>query len=74
MLTLRQQGTHELSRRTGFWSRLLRPERLGQTLASLFWLGSVAAYGVSVAGDWLQVMAASSWLIANLVACLDLDR
>ncbi|MEM9056924.1 MAG: hypothetical protein AAGD86_05565 [Pseudomonadota bacterium] len=41
---------------------------LGQTAASLFWLGSMLAYGVSTAGDWLQVFAASAWLVANIAA------
>lgn len=46
----------------------LRVEWLGQTAASLFWIGSVFAYGISSTGDWLQLSAASSWLLANLAA------
>ena len=47
-------------------SRLLRLEWLGQTFASLCWIASVFTYGVSSAGDWLQLSAASSWLLANV--------
>ena len=41
-------------------SRILRIEWLGQTLASLCWIASVFAYGISSAGDFLQLLAASS--------------
>lgn len=41
-------------------------EWLGQTGASLCWIASVFTYGISSNGDWLQLFAASSWLIANL--------
>lgn len=40
----------------------------GQTVASLCWIGSVFAYGLGNAGDYLQLTAASAWLIANLFA------
>ena len=38
----------------------------GQTAASLCWIASVFAYGISGAGDYLQLSAASAWLIANI--------
>ena len=41
-------------------------EWLGQTIASLCWIGSVLAYGLDSGGDWLQLFAASSWLVANI--------
>ncbi|MEM6458102.1 MAG: hypothetical protein AAF710_01790 [Planctomycetota bacterium] len=44
----------------------MRIEWLGQTAASLFWIVSVFVYGISEPGDYLQLGAASSWLIANL--------
>ncbi len=50
-------------------SRLIRAPRiewLGQTAASLFWIGSVLTYGISSNGDWLQLLAASAWLVANI--------
>ncbi len=49
-------------------ARMLRIEWLGQTLASLFWIASVFAYEVSSVGDWLQLCAASAWLVANIAA------
>ncbi|MEM9073244.1 MAG: hypothetical protein AAGE52_32365 [Myxococcota bacterium] len=54
--------------RRGVLAKALRVEWLGQTVASLCWIGSVFTYGVSSAGDWLQLVAASSWLVANLAA------
>lgn len=47
-------------------ARVLRVEWLGQTLASLCWIVSVFAYGVTSAGDYLQLFAASAWLLANI--------
>ncbi len=48
--------------------RVLRIEWLGQTVASICWIASVLAYGISSSGDWLQLCAASSWLSANIAA------
>ena len=53
---------------SGLLTRLPRTEWLGQTVASVCWILSVLAYGISSTGDWLQLFAASSWLIANLAA------
>ena len=39
---------------------------LGQTLASMCWIGSMVAYGIESSGDWLQLCAASAWLLANI--------
>lgn len=50
--------------------RVLRIEWLGQTAASVCWIGSVLAYGISSVGDWLQLCAASAWLLANLAAVM----
>ncbi len=52
-------------------SRLARVrsiEWLGQTAASVCWIGSMLAYGIRSSGDWLQLFAASAWLLANIVA------
>jgi len=49
--------------------RALRIEWLGQTIASVSWIASVFAYGTpSKTGDWLQLLAASAWLAANIAA------
>ena len=55
-------------------SRILRIEWLGQTLASLCWIASVFAYGISSAGDFLQLLAASSWFIANIASLITFRR
>ncbi len=52
----------------GRLAKALRIKRLGQTVASLCWIGSVLAYGISATGDWLQLFAASAWLLANIAA------
>ena len=41
-------------------------EWLGQTMASTCWIVSVFVYGISSTGDWLQLGAASCWMVANL--------
>lgn len=51
-------------------AKVLRIEWLGQTVASVCWIGSVMAYGITSSGDWLQLLAASSWLLANIAAAM----
>ena len=46
----------------------LSADWLGQTVASVCWILSVFTYGISSTGDWLQLFAASSWLLANLLS------
>lgn len=60
----------ETSRLPDWLMRVLRIEWLGQTVASICWIASVLAYGISSSGDWLQLCAASSWLLANIAAAL----
>ena len=48
-------------------TRTRRPEWIGQTLASICWALSLFFYGLNSVGDWLQLAAASSWLMANLL-------
>jgi len=43
-------------------------EWLGQTVASISWIVSVFTYGIKENGDWLQLLAASAWFIANVAA------
>ena len=58
----------------GLLARMLRLEWLGQTVASLCWIASVFAYGsLSTAGDWLQLCAASAWLLANIASVASSD-
>ena len=46
---------------------------LGQTLASLCWILSVFSYGISTTGDWLQLFAASSWMMSNIATILSIE-
>ena len=39
---------------------------LGQTAASVCWIGSTLTNGIASSGDWLQLFAASAWLLANI--------
>lgn len=48
--------------------RAMRVEWLGQTAASVCWIASVFSYGIGSTGDWLQLCAASAWLLANTAA------
>ena len=51
--------------------QMMRIEWIGQTLASLFWIVSVFAYGGPEGlGDWLQLMAASSWMLSNIASIM----
>ena len=49
-------------------ARALRVEWLGQTAASVCWIASMLTYGVNSNGDWLQLFAASAWLLANIAS------
>lgn len=51
----------------------LSVEFLGQTIASLAWATSVFVYGISSAGDWLQLLAASCWFLANVASVINVD-
>ena len=46
---------------------------MGQTVASLCWIVSVFAYGITTTGDWLQLCAASSWMISNIAGIASLE-
>ena len=46
--------------------KVITVDWMGQTIASICWMSSVFAYGINTEGDWLQLLAASSWLFANI--------
>ena len=73
MLTETENTPTELRSRPGLVQRAFRIEWLGQTIASLSWIISVFTYGISETGDWLQLLAASAWLIANLASLMSSD-
>ena len=54
--------------------KMMSPGWLGQTAASLCWILSVFAYGISTTGDWLQLGAASSWMISNIAVIASIER
>ena len=66
MLTRSDEWTAASSTGRSRIARALRVEWLGQTTASVCWIGSVLVYGISSSGDWLQLFAASAWLLANI--------
>ena len=50
--------------------KMMSFEWIGQTLASLCWIISVFVYGLTSTGDWLQLMAASSWMLSNIASII----
>jgi len=73
MLSNSEQGALAPPARRGRFARALRVEWLGQTAASLFWIVSVFVYGISSTGDWLQLFAASAWLLANIATIVSVE-
>ena len=53
--------------------KMLSLEWFGQTTASICWIISVFSYGISSTGDWLQLLAASSWLLSNISSILAIE-
>ena len=57
-------------------SKMMSFEWLGQTLASMCWIVSVFVYETDVNlwsnGDWLQLAAASSWMVSNIASVVNL--
>ena len=51
-------------------SKMMSLEWLGQTVASGAWIVSVFVYGLESAGYYLQLVAASSWMLSNIAAVL----
>ena len=57
-------------------SKMMSFEWLGQTLASMCWIVSVFVYETDVNlwsnGDWLQLAAASSWMLSNIASVVNM--
>ncbi len=66
MLIGGRDGTAPVTQRRSRVERALRLEWLGQTAASVCWIASTLTYGIRSSGDWLQLFAASAWLLANI--------
>ena len=73
MLSLQDPSENHPQRRRLNLQRCVRASWLGQTAASLCWIVSVFSYGISEAGDWLQLIAASCWLLSNIAVVLARD-
>ena len=61
-------GTHQTRMR-----KMMSVGWMGQTVASLCWIVSVFAYGITTTGDWLQLCAASSWMISNIAGIVSIE-
>ena len=52
--------------------KMMSLEWLGQTIASGAWIVSVFVYGLASTGDYLQLVAASSWMLSNVAAVISI--
>ncbi len=68
MLTRNDEGAVASGAGRSRLAKVRNIEWLGQTTASVCWIGSMLTYGIRSGGDWLQLLAASAWLLANIVA------
>ncbi len=50
--------------------KMMSIEWLGQTIASGSWIVSVFVYGLTSTGDYLQLVAASSWMLSNIASVI----
>ena len=63
-------GTSSSINQASRLKKILTFEWLGQTFASAFWIVSVFTYGISSTGDWLQLFAATSWMVSNIASVM----
>ncbi|MEL6712477.1 MAG: hypothetical protein AAFP86_01805 [Planctomycetota bacterium] len=70
MLKTAEENVAQAPPASGRLAKARSIEWLGQTVASLAWIVSVFVYGLSSAGDALQLLAASAWFVANIAALL----
>ena len=68
MLTAHDDGAVVSGARRSRLARMRSIGWLGQTTASVCWIGSMLTDGIGSGGDWLQLCAASAWLLANIAA------
>mmetsp|Transcript_3300 Transcript_3300/g.13360 ORF Transcript_3300/g.13360 Transcript_3300/m.13360 type:complete len:84 (+) Transcript_3300:225-476(+) len=62
-----------MSKAQAMVKKMMRIEWLGQTAASICWIVSVFLYGITIAGDALQLAAALSWLVANVASIVQTE-
>ena len=53
-------------------SKMMSLEWLGQTVASGAWIVSVFVYGLESTGDYLQLVAASAWMLSNIASIISI--
>ena len=53
-------------------SKMMSLEWLGQTIASGAWIVSVFVYGLASTGDYLQLVAASAWMLSNIASIISI--
>ena len=53
-------------------SKMMSLEWLGQTVASGAWIVSVFVYGLASTGDYLQLVAASAWMLSNIASIISI--
>ena len=68
MLTANDDGAVVSGARRSRLAKVRSIAWLGQTAASVCWIGSMLTYGIRSSGDWLQLFAASAWLLVNIAA------
>jgi len=73
MLTGHDEMDSSARLRAARLAKIASVEWLGQTAASIFWIVSVFVYGISAPGDWLQLCAASAWLVANIASAVHVE-
>ena len=69
--TINQNVSNTESRNTRI-NKMMSLEWLGQTVASGAWIVSVFVYGLASTGDYLQLVAASSWMLSNIAAVISI--
>lgn len=69
--TINQNVSNTESRNTRI-NKMMSLEWLGQTVASGAWIVSVFVYGLASTGDYLQLVAASSWMLSNVAAVISI--
>lgn len=73
MLTRNSQKSIAAGAARSRLSKLRSIPWLGQTTASVCWIGSMLISGIGSTGDWLQLCAASAWLLANIATLVAAD-
>ena len=66
------QNTNHTTSKNSRINKMMSLEWLGQTVASGAWIVSVFVYGLASTGDYLQLVAASSWMLSNVAAVISI--